>query len=96
MEREKKKNNGKKLSHIQFFKIAYSKKDGRPINDVVPQALLQSDMDELVSQTSESSMQSSSAVDEVFTQVTGPERHGCVRAYGFGPSLRELFGHNKS
>ncbi|CAK9152145.1 unnamed protein product [Ilex paraguariensis] len=56
----------------------------------------QLDMDELVSQMPESSMQSSSAVDEVFTQVMGPERPGCVRTYGFGPSPRDVFGHKKS
>ncbi|CAK9181901.1 unnamed protein product [Ilex paraguariensis] len=55
------------MSRIKFFKVAYSKKDGRPVNDVVAQAL--SDMDELVSQMLESSMQSSSTIDEVFTQV---------------------------
>lgn len=53
-------------------------------------------MDELVSQMPESSMQSSSAVDEVFTQVMGPERPGRVRTYGFGPSPRDVFEHKKS
>ncbi|CAK9181324.1 unnamed protein product [Ilex paraguariensis] len=81
---ENKKNNGKKMSRIKFFKVAYSKKDGRPVNDVVAQAL--SDMDELPSQMS----------DEVFTQVMGPERPGCVRTYGFGPSPRYVFGRKKS
>ncbi|CAK9168930.1 unnamed protein product, partial [Ilex paraguariensis] len=71
MEREKKKHNGKKMSCIEVFKVAYSKKDGRPVNDAVAQAL--SDMDELVSQMPESSMQSSSVVDEIFTQVMGLE-----------------------
>ncbi|CAK9154283.1 unnamed protein product [Ilex paraguariensis] len=82
------------MSRIKFFKVAYSKKDGRPVNDVVAQAL--SDMDELVSQMLESSMQSSSTIDEVFTQVMGPERPGHVRTYGLGPSRRDVFGHKKS
>ncbi|CAK9156684.1 unnamed protein product [Ilex paraguariensis] len=72
------------MSRIKFFKVAYSKKDGRLVNDVVAQAL--SDMDELPSQMS----------DEVFTQVMGPERPGCVRTYGFGPSPRYVFGRKKS
>ncbi|CAK9146657.1 unnamed protein product [Ilex paraguariensis] len=53
-------------------------------------------MDELVSQMPESSMQSSYAVNEVFTQVMGPERLGRARTYGFGLSPRDLFGHKKS
>ena len=28
------------MSRIEFFKVAYSKKDGRPVNDVVAQALV--------------------------------------------------------
>ncbi|CAK9137912.1 unnamed protein product [Ilex paraguariensis] len=43
----------------------------------------------------QSSMQSSSAVDEVFTQVMGLERPGRVRTYGFGSSPRDVFGHKK-
>ncbi|CAK9141169.1 unnamed protein product [Ilex paraguariensis] len=65
-------------------------------SSLIQQACLQSDMDELVSQMPESSMQSSSAVDEVFTQVMGPEQPGRVRTYGFGPSPRDVSGHKKS
>ncbi|CAK9165541.1 unnamed protein product, partial [Ilex paraguariensis] len=74
--------------------VAYSKKDGRPVNKTVAQAL--SRMDELVSQIPESSMQSSSAVDKVFIQVMGPEQLERVRTYGFGPSPSDVFGLKKS
>ncbi|CAK9153222.1 unnamed protein product [Ilex paraguariensis] len=57
---------------------------------------MQSDMDEPVSQMPESSMQSSSAIDEVFTQVMGSEQPGRVKTYDFGPSPRDVFGHKKS
>ncbi|CAK9158862.1 unnamed protein product [Ilex paraguariensis] len=80
--KENKKNNGKKMSRIQFFKVVHSKKYGRPVTDVVAQAL--------------SFMQSSFAVEEVFTQVMRPEQPGCVRIYDFGPSLRDVFGHKNS
>eukprot|EP00261_Vitis_vinifera_P033059 XP_019074302.1 PREDICTED: uncharacterized protein LOC104877390 [Vitis vinifera] len=34
----------------------------------------------------------STYVDEIYTQVMGPERHGCVRGYGFGPTPTSIFG----
>ncbi|CAK9182524.1 unnamed protein product [Ilex paraguariensis] len=98
MEREKSERNklirSKKKFRHTIGRTSFAYKDGRLVNDVVAQAL--SNMDELVSQMSESSMQSSSTVDEVFTQVMGLERTGHVRTYSFGPSPRDVFGHKKS
>ncbi|RVW30092.1 hypothetical protein CK203_104538 [Vitis vinifera] len=34
----------------------------------------------------------STSVDEIYTQVMGPERHGHVRGYGFGPTPTSIFG----
>ncbi|KAL6324792.1 hypothetical protein AAG906_018319 [Vitis piasezkii] len=34
----------------------------------------------------------STYVDEIYTQVMGPERHGHVRGYGFGPTPTSIFG----
>ncbi|KAL6336119.1 hypothetical protein AAG906_010404 [Vitis piasezkii] len=34
----------------------------------------------------------STYVDEIYTQVMGPERHGRVRGYGFGPTPTSVFG----
>ncbi|RVW70803.1 hypothetical protein CK203_061952 [Vitis vinifera] len=34
----------------------------------------------------------STYVDEIYTQVMGPERHGSVRGYGFGPTPSSVFG----
>ncbi|CAK9171600.1 unnamed protein product [Ilex paraguariensis] len=47
------------------------------------------DIDELVSQIPKSCRQSLFAIDEVFTQVMGPERPGRVRTYGLRP-LEEI------
>ncbi|KAJ9682316.1 hypothetical protein PVL29_018274 [Vitis rotundifolia] len=48
------------------------------------------------SSTSASSGSSTSVastyVDEIYTQVVGPERHGRVRGYGFGPTPTLIFG----
>ncbi|KAJ9697055.1 hypothetical protein PVL29_009007 [Vitis rotundifolia] len=48
------------------------------------------------SSTSASSVASTSVastyVDEIYTQVMGPERHGHVRGYGFGPTPTSIFG----
>ncbi|KAL6323253.1 hypothetical protein AAG906_029260 [Vitis piasezkii] len=37
----------------------------------------------------------STYVDEIYTQVMGPERHGRVRGYGFGPTPTSVFGSTK-
>ncbi|XP_019081395.1 uncharacterized protein LOC104882542 [Vitis vinifera] len=34
----------------------------------------------------------STYVDEIYTQVMGPERHGRVQGYGFGPTPTSVFG----
>nr|CAN75974.1 hypothetical protein VITISV_028848 [Vitis vinifera] len=34
----------------------------------------------------------STYVDEIYTQVIGPERHGHVQGYGFGPTPTSVFG----
>ncbi|XP_059594024.1 uncharacterized protein LOC100249107 [Vitis vinifera] len=34
----------------------------------------------------------STYIDEIYTQVMGPERHGRVRGYGFGPTPSSVFG----
>ena len=34
----------------------------------------------------------STSVDGIYTQVMGPERHGHVRGYGFGPTPTSIFG----
>ena len=36
----------------------------------------------------------STYVDEIYTQVMGPERHGHVRGYGFGPTPTSVFDSN--
>ena len=35
------------------------------------------------------------SVDDIYTQVLGPERHGRVRSLGFGATLTSVFGVTK-
>ena len=47
------------------------------------------------SQMGESSSSTPLSVDDIHTQVLGPERHGRVRSLGFGVTLTSLFGVKK-
>ena len=47
------------------------------------------------STTSASSIASTS-VDDIYAQVMGPERHGCVRGYGFGVTPTLVFGSSST
>ena len=47
------------------------------------------------SQMGESSSSTPLSVDDIHTQVLGPERHGRVRSLGFGATLTSIFGVTK-
>ena len=47
------------------------------------------------SQMGESSSSTPLSVDDINTQVLGPERHGRVRSLGFGATLTSVFGVTK-
>ena len=47
------------------------------------------------SQMGESSSSTPLSVDDIYTQVLGPERHGRVRSLGFGATLTSVFGVTK-
>ena len=47
------------------------------------------------SQMGESSSSTPLSVDDIYTQVLGPERHGSVRSLGFGATLTSVFGVTK-
>ena len=47
------------------------------------------------SQMRESSSSTPLSVDDIDTQVLGPERHGHVRSLGFGATLTSVFGVTK-
>ena len=47
------------------------------------------------SQMGESSSSTPLSVDDIYTQVLGPERHGCVCSLGFGATLTSVFGVTK-
>ena len=48
------------------------------------------------SQMGESSSSTPLSVDDIYTQVLGPERHGCVCSLGFGATLTSVFGVTKN
>ena len=43
----------------------------------------------------ESSSSTPLSVDDIYTQVLGPERHGSVLSLGFGATLKSVFGVTK-
>ena len=47
------------------------------------------------SQMGESSSSTPLLVNDIYTQVLGLERHGCVRSLGFGETLTSVFGVTK-
>ncbi|XP_034692308.1 uncharacterized protein LOC117919278 [Vitis riparia] len=79
-----------------MFALTHTRKDGTPVDDHSKKIMDQ--FQQLLSQpegTSSSTSASSGAstyVDEIYTQVMGPERHGRVRGYGFGPTPTSIFG----
>ncbi|XP_010660395.1 uncharacterized protein LOC104881560 [Vitis vinifera] len=89
-----------------MFALTHTRKDGTPVDDHSKEIMYQ--FQQLLSQpegTSSSTSASSGAstsvsstsvastyVDEIYTQVMGPERHGHVRGYGFGPTPTSIFG----
>ncbi|KAL6315236.1 hypothetical protein AAG906_037468 [Vitis piasezkii] len=93
-------------NRIEMFALTHTRKDGMPVDDHSKEIMDQ--FQQLLSQpegTSSSTSASSGAstsvsstsvastyVDEIYTQVMGPERHGRVRGYGFGPTPTSIFG----
>ncbi|RVW72866.1 hypothetical protein CK203_057205 [Vitis vinifera] len=93
-------------NRIEMFALTHTRKDGTPVDDHSKEIMDQ--FQQLLSQpegTSSSTSASSGAstsvsstsvastyVDEIYTQVMGPERHGRVRGYGFGPTPTSIFG----
>ncbi|RVW36057.1 hypothetical protein CK203_117664, partial [Vitis vinifera] len=93
-------------NRIEMFALTHTRKDGTPVDDHSKEIMDQ--FQQLLSQpegTSSSTSASSGAstfvsstsvastyVDEIYTQVMGPERHGRVRRYGFGPIPTSIFG----
>ncbi|XP_034679526.1 uncharacterized protein LOC117909578 [Vitis riparia] len=96
-----KKEDRSEPNRIEMFALTHTRKDGTPIDDHSKEIMDQ--FQQLLSQpegTSSSTSASSGAstsvastyVDEIYTQVMGPERHGRVRGYGFGPTPTSIFG----
>ena len=50
---------------------------------------------QIQSQMGESSSSTPLSMDDIYTQVFGPERHGRVRSLGFGATLTSVFGVTK-
>eukprot|EP00261_Vitis_vinifera_P034189 XP_019075432.1 PREDICTED: uncharacterized protein LOC109122616 [Vitis vinifera] len=100
-EQTQKKEDRSEPNRIEMFALTHTRKDGTPVDDHSKEIMDQ--FQQLLSQpegTSSSTSASSGAstsvastyVDEIYTQVMGPERHGRVRGYGFGPTPTSIFG----
>ncbi|XP_034710788.1 uncharacterized protein LOC117933510 isoform X5 [Vitis riparia] len=95
-EQAQKKEDRSEPNRIEMFALTHTRKDGTPVDDHSKEIMDQ--FQQLLSQpegTSSSTSASSGAstsVDEIYTQVMGPERHGRVRGYGFGPTPTSIFG----
>ncbi|RVW28901.1 hypothetical protein CK203_111943 [Vitis vinifera] len=101
-----KKEDRSEPNRIEMFALTHTRKDGTPVDDHSKEIMdqfqqLLSQLEGTSSSTSASSGASTSVsstsvastyVDEIYTQVMGPERHGCVRGYGFGPTPTSIFG----
>ncbi|RVW70708.1 hypothetical protein CK203_062002 [Vitis vinifera] len=101
-----KKEDRSEPNRIEMFALTHTRKNGTPIDNHSKEIMDQ--FQQLLSQpegTSSSISASSGAstsvsstsvtstyVDEIYTQVMGPERHGHVRGYGFGPTPTSVFG----
>ncbi|XP_059589813.1 uncharacterized protein LOC109124170 [Vitis vinifera] len=105
-EQVQKKEDRNEPNRIEMFALTHTRKDGTPVDDHSKEIMDQ--VQQLLSQpegTSSSTSASSGAstsisstsvaltyVDEIYTQVMGPKRHGRVRGYGFGPTPTSIFG----
>ncbi|KAJ8619873.1 hypothetical protein MRB53_028402 [Persea americana] len=74
-------------SRAYLFIRTHSRKDGTPVDEKLAEII--SKLKELSATQGGSS---SSIGDEIYTQVMGEERHGCVRGYGLGPTPASVFG----
>ncbi|RVX19804.1 hypothetical protein CK203_004981 [Vitis vinifera] len=83
-------------NRIEMFALTHTKKDGTPVDDRSKEIMDQ--FQQLLTQPEEMSSSASTSsiaytsIDEIFTQVMGPERHGHVRGYGFGLTPTSVFG----
>ncbi|RVW73949.1 hypothetical protein CK203_053187 [Vitis vinifera] len=101
-EQAQKKEDRSEPNRIEMFALTHTRKDGTPVDDHSKEIMeLLSQPEGTSSSTSASSGASTSVsstsvastyVDEIYTQVMGPERHGRVRGYGFGPTPTSIFG----
>ncbi|RVW13564.1 hypothetical protein CK203_091916 [Vitis vinifera] len=83
-------------NRIEMFALTHTKKDGTPIDNHSKEIMNQfqqllTQLEKISSSASTSSIAYTS-IDEIYTQVMGPERHGRVRGYGFGPTPTSVFG----
>ncbi|XP_058097140.1 uncharacterized protein LOC131242477 isoform X2 [Magnolia sinica] len=84
---------GEDPTREEMFILTHTRKDGTPVDEAssVAMFLLQLQLNERISQQPEAS-HSSTARNDVFSQVMGEDRHGRVRTYGLGPSPSDLWG----
>ncbi|RVW77746.1 hypothetical protein CK203_050320 [Vitis vinifera] len=96
-----KKEDRSEPNRIEMFALTHTRKDGTPVDDHSKKIMDQ--FKQLLSQPEGTSSSTSASfgastsvastyVDEIYTQVMGPERHGRVQGYGFGLTPTSVFG----
>eukprot|EP00268_Persea_americana_P048413 TRINITY_DN5113_c1_g1_i2.p1 TRINITY_DN5113_c1_g1~~TRINITY_DN5113_c1_g1_i2.p1 ORF type:complete len:427 (+),score=59.74 TRINITY_DN5113_c1_g1_i2:167-1447(+) len=81
--------NGQAPDRIEVFRLTHTRRDGQPVDQAAEDALRQ--LNERMSQQPESS-QSSTARNDIFTQVMGEDRRGRVRTFGLGVAPSDIYG----
>nr|CAD1817843.1 unnamed protein product [Ananas comosus var. bracteatus] len=80
---------GKELSRAEIFVLTHTKKNKEPMNKASSDHIKR--IRELQSKLSEDN-EDSLGPEDIFSQVFGKEKHGCIRGLGLGPIPSELFG----
>ncbi|XP_058112926.1 uncharacterized protein LOC131255972 isoform X3 [Magnolia sinica] len=92
-EEERKRANGSDLSRADMFILTHTCKDGKPVDEA--SSVVMTKLNEEISQQPGAS-QSSTARDDLLSQVMGEDKYGRVRTYGLGPSPSDLWGATSS
>ncbi|OAY67808.1 hypothetical protein ACMD2_24314 [Ananas comosus] len=80
---------GKELSRAEIFVLTHTKKNKEPMNKASSDHIKR--IHELQSKLSEDN-EDNLGPEDIFSQVFGKEKHGCIRGLGLGPVPSELFG----
>ncbi|XP_058086040.1 uncharacterized protein LOC131233365 isoform X1 [Magnolia sinica] len=76
-----------------MFILTHTCKDGKPVDEA--SSVVMTKLNEEISQQP-GALQSSTARDDLLSQVMGEDKYGRVRTYGLGPSPSDLWGATSS